>query len=225
MDGKKAAATRAVEMITDGMTVGLGSGSTATLAIQALAEKVRKGLKVSTVASSLKSEALARELSIPVFAPSEVGVIDIAIDGADEVDASGNLIKGGGGSLLREKIIAYASRRFHVMVDDSKLVEKLGKFPVPVEVTPFAVEHTLRHLKGLPCDPVLRTAGGQLFITDNGNYIADCRFESITEPAWLDVKLKMIPGVVESGLFSAKIVTSIVVGNTRGEIREIVVNP
>jgi ribose 5-phosphate isomerase A len=111
------------------------------------------------------------------------------------------------------------------MVDDSKLVEKLGKFPVPVEVTPFAVEHTLRHLKGLPCDPVLRTAGGQLFITDNGNYIADCRFESITEPAWLDVKLKMIPGVVESGLFSAKIVTSIVVGNTRGEIREIVVNP
>ncbi len=225
MNGKIAVAARAVEMITDGMTVGLGSGSTSTLAIRALGERVKKGLKIMAVASSLKSEALARELSIPVHDPSQVSVIDIAIDGADEVDRKANLIKGGGGSLLREKIVAYASRRFHVMVDDSKLVEQLGKFPLPVEVTPFAVEHTLRHLRELHCDPVLRRSGNDLFITDNGNHIADCRFTAIQDPAWLNVKLKMIPGVVESGLFSSKIVTSILVGSADGTVREIAVNP
>ncbi len=225
MNGKKAVAARAVEMITDGMTVGLGSGSTSTLAIRALGERVKNGLKIMTVASSLKSEALARELSIPVYNPSEVPVIDLAIDGADEVDGKANLIKGGGGSLLREKIIAYASRRFHVMVDDSKLVDQLGKFALPVEVTPFAVEHTVRHLSALGCDPVLRKSGDVLFITDNGNHIADCRFPSIQDPAWLNVKLKMIPGVVESGLFSSKIVTSVLVGYADGTVREITVNP
>ena len=222
MDAKKIAAEKAVDLITNGMTVGLGSGSTATYAIGKIGERVSQGLSVKTVASSLKSESLARKLQIPVSDPSAIDSIDIAIDGADEVDAKGNLIKGGGGSLLREKIIAFASRRFHVIVDDSKVVEHLGKkSAVPVEIVPFASALTLRHLRALGCDPVLRTREGKNFITDNGNLIADCKFQEIPEPAWLDVRIKMIPGVVETGLFSSKIVTSIFVGQPDGKVREI----
>jgi ribose 5-phosphate isomerase A len=203
------------------MTVGLGSGSTSSLAIERLGEKVRDGLNIRAVASSLKSETLARELSIVVVDPSEAGVIDIAIDGADEVDKNGNLVKGGGGSLLREKIIAYASKRFHVMVDQSKLVERLGQFPLPVEIAMFAVTYTLRHLRDLGCEPVLRMSAGQPFITDNGNYIADCNFKEISDPPWLDVRLKMIPGVVETGLFPNRIITSILIGYSNGDVKEV----
>jgi ribose 5-phosphate isomerase A len=225
MDAKKAVAEKAVELIEEGMTVGLGSGSTAALAIERLGEKVKQGLNIRAVASSRKSEELARKLSIPVFDPSAIDVIDIAIDGADEADTRGNLIKGGGGSLLREKIIAFASRQFHVMVDDSKLVEVLGRFPLPVELTPFAAGLTLKHITALGAEPVIRNAGAQPFISDNGNLIADCRFPSIADPAWLDVKLRMIPGVVETGLFSARVVTSILVGYANGEVKQVMVNP
>ena len=225
MVAKKNAAERAVELIKDGMTVGLGSGSTASYAIANIGERVKRGLKIKAVASSLKSETLAKSLMIPVFDPSQIDSIDIAIDGADEVDTTGNLIKGGGGSLLREKIIAFGSKAFHVIVDDSKLVERLGnRAPVPVEITPFAAGLTMRHLQQLGCDPVMRRSNGKKFITDNGNLIADCSFEEISEPAWLDVKIKMIPGVVETGLFSSKIVTSIFVASPTGEVREILIN-
>ncbi|MEX1241757.1 MAG: ribose 5-phosphate isomerase A, partial [Cyclobacteriaceae bacterium] len=153
MVAKKNAAERAVELIKDGMTVGLGSGSTASYAIANIGERVKRGLKIKAVASSLKSETLAKSLMIPVFDPSQIDSIDIAIDGADEVDTTGNLIKGGGGSLLREKIIAFGSKAFHVIVDDSKLVERLGnRAPVPVEITPFAAGLTMRHLQQLGCD-------------------------------------------------------------------------
>jgi ribose 5-phosphate isomerase A len=225
MVARKNAAERAVELIKDGMTVGLGSGSTASYAIANIGERVKRGLKIKAVASSLKSETLAKSLMIPVFDPSQIDSIDIAIDGADEVDTTGNLIKGGGGSLLREKIIAFGSKAFHIIVDDSKLVERLGnRAPVPVEIIPFAASLTMRHLKQLGCDPVMRRSNGNNFITDNGNLIADCSFEEISEPAWLDGKIKMIPGVVETGLFSSKIVTSIFVATPTGEVREILIN-
>lgn len=225
MTVKKIAAERAVDLIRNGMTVGLGSGSTASAAIAKIGERVKQGLKIKAVASSLKSEALAKSFMIPLFDPSGIDSIDIAIDGADEVDTKGNLIKGGGGSLLREKIIAFASKRFHVVVDDSKLVNILGKkAPVPVEIIPFAAGLTMRHLRLLGCDPVLRKSNEKNFVTDNGHLIADCRFEDIPEPAWLDVKIKMIPGVVETGLFSSKIVTSVFVASAAGEVAEIVIN-
>lgn len=220
MNAKKIAAEKAVEHISDGMTVGLGSGSTTRYAIEKIAERIKEGLKIKTVASSLTSENLARNLQIPVFDPSEIETIDIAIDGADEVDTTGNLIKGGGGSLLREKIIAFASNKFYVMVDESKLVVTLGTFPLPVEIIPFAAAVTLRHLKMLGCNPVIRMVENIRFISDNGNLIADCKFESIDDPAWLDVRIKMIPGVIETGLFSSKVVTSIIVGYDTGEVKE-----
>lgn len=224
MDAKRQAAEKAVELIKDGMTVGLGSGSTASYAIRSIGERARQGLKIRTVATSLKTEALARELSIPVSDPSEADSIDIALDGADEVDTKGNLIKGGGGSLLREKIIAFASKRFHIMVDQSKLVERLGTVSLPVEIVPFGAAFTIRHLHNLGSAAVIRQSNGKTFITDNGNLIADCRFQGIDDPAWLDVKIKMIPGVVETGIFSNKIITSVFVGAVNGEVREIMIN-
>lgn len=224
MEAKKVAAEKAVALISDGMTIGLGSGSTASYAIQKIGERINEGLKIRAVASSLKSETLAKQFSIPVVDPQDIEHIDIAIDGADEVDPKGNLIKGGGGSLLREKIIAFASRKFYVVVDDSKLVDWLGRFSLPLEIVPFGSELTLAHLKDLPCRPVIRKSNGKIFITDNGNLIVDCQFDKIEDPAWLDVRIKMIPGVVETGLFSSKIITSIFVGDPTGKVKEIPVN-
>lgn len=222
---KKSAAEKAVELVKSGMTVGLGSGSTSSLAIIRLGEKVREGLRIKAVASSVKSEALARQSGIEVIDPADAEAIDIALDGADEADKKGNLIKGGGGSLMREKIIAYASKRFHVMIDDSKLVASLGSFPLPVELVPFAYALTLKQVRALACEPRLRMHGNDLFISDNGNYIADCKFAEITDPAWLDVKLKLIPGIAETGLFSSQIVTSIIIGYSNGEAVEVPINP
>lgn len=222
---KKSAAEKAVELVESGMTVGLGSGSTSSFAIIRLGEKVREGLQIKAVASSVKSEMLARESGIEVIDPDEADVIDIALDGADEADKKGNLIKGGGGSLMREKIIAYASKRFHVMIDDSKLVASLGRFPLPVEVVPFAAALTLKQVTALGCEPRWRMQGNDLFISDNGNYIADCKFSEITDPAWLDVKLKLIPGIAETGIFSSQIVTSIIIGYSNGDAVKVSINP
>ena len=226
MDAKKAAAEKAVAKIQEGMVVGLGSGSTASQAIRELGARVRAGLKIKAVATSLKSEYLALEYGIPVFDPGEFTSLDIDIDGADEVDEKGNLVKGGGGSLLREKVIAFASKRFLVVVDDSKLVQTLGRFALPVEVIPFAARLTFHQLAALGCDPAFRKSeGGQNFVTDNGNYIIDCKFGPIPDPAWLDVKVKMIPGVIETGLFSNKVVSSVFVGYPDGRVREISIHP
>lgn len=220
MIAKKLAAEKAVEYIRDGMTVGLGSGSTAFYAIQKIGERVREGLRIKAVATSVKSENIARGLDIPVYQASEIESIDIAIDGADEVDPHNNLIKGGGGSLLREKIIAFASKKFHVIVDESKLTKKLGTFPLPVEIVPFAAVLTLKHLKALGGDVSLRKVKEEVFITDNGNLIADCRFGDITDPAKLDARIKTIPGVVETGLFINRMVSSVIVGHKTGEVTE-----
>lgn len=221
MEAKLSAAAKAVTLVTDGMTVGLGSGSTASIAIQLLGHRVTSGLKIRAVASSLKSEALARESGIEIISPDDVEVIDIALDGADEADRKRNLIKGGGASLLREKILAHSSRRFHVMIDDSKLVSQLGHFPLPVELVRFGVKLTLTQIARLGCDCELRKEGDNPIISDNGNFVADCHFGQITDPAWLDVKLKMIPGVVETGIFLSQVVTSLIIGYQNGEAVEV----
>lgn len=220
---KKAAAEYAVRYVKDGMIVALGSGSTVYWMIQKLGERVRdEGLKIQAVPSSDRSEQLARGLNIPLLDVSAISRMDVGIDGADEVDRHGNLIKGGGGALLREKILAYNSAAFHVIVDSAKRVDVLGKFPLPVEVVPFGINLAMLHLKALGCTPVVRTSEGKPFVTDNGNRIVDCRFTAIADPDSLSAAIKKIPGVVETGLFSGKLVKSVIVGNDRGEVSETV---
>jgi ribose 5-phosphate isomerase A len=159
---------------------------------------------------------MARQTGIPIIPFSDVNLIDIDIDGADEVDKNFNLIKGGGGALLREKIIACNSKRFIVVVDQSKLVDTLGKFPLPVEIVPFAFELTLNKLQNLDCDIQIRQKEGKIFITDNGNYIVDCSFGEIADPAKLNSLIHLIPGVVETGLFGHGMVSSVIVGSDSG---------
>jgi ribose 5-phosphate isomerase A len=221
MTAKEAAAAKAVEMIQDGMSVGLGSGSTASCAIRMLADRVRDGLHIKAVATSRKSELLANECGIDLSGPDKFTSLDIAIDGADEVDAGANLIKGGGGSLLREKIIAFASKRFYVIVDNSKLVHTLGRALLPVEVTPFGSGLTFRHLQALPCTATFRRSGEENFVTDNGNYIIDCAFDAIADPVSLDADIKTIPGVVETGLFPSTMVTAILIGLPDGSVEQL----
>jgi len=189
---KKMAAESAVAQVSDGMVVGLGTGSTAEFVLLALARKVREGLRITGVPTSERAAARARELGIPLTELPQQ--IDLAIDGADEVErARLDLIKGRGGALLREKIVAQAAERFIVVVDQSKLVDQLGAGPVPVEVVPFGWQATARRI-------------GAKFerrdiVTDNGNYILDCHFGPIASPATLADDLKRITGVVEHGLF------------------------
>jgi ribose 5-phosphate isomerase A len=218
VNGKKIAAAKAIEYIRNGMTLGLGTGSTAYWAIQGIGERVKQGLSVQAVATSVQSETLARELNIPIIPFSEVDRLDITIDGADEVDEKLNLIKGGGGALLREKIVAAATRFYIIIVDESKLVRYLGKFPLPVEVVTFAWELTMRRLAELGCTPRLRMAGDQPFITDNQAYILDCQFGEITDPAGLHRKISDIPGVMEDGFF-IRMADIVVAGSPTGETR------
>jgi ribose 5-phosphate isomerase A len=212
MDPKKRAAEAAVEYIAEGMIVGLGTGSTACWAIRRIAEKVREGFQIQAAASSIHSEELAQELGIPLVPLSQINYLDITIDGADEVDSQLNLIKGGGGALLREKILAYYSKQFIVIVDESKLVQRLGRFPLPVEITPFAANLTLSKLAELGSSPRLRRYEGKPFITDNGNWIADCSFDSIGDPAALSTYIHAVPGIVDHGLFLHEMVDMVVIG-------------
>jgi ribose 5-phosphate isomerase A len=217
VNAKKAAADQAVRLIRRGMTVGLGTGSTAYWAIRRIAERIKEeGLQVKAVSSSQKSEELAVQLGIPIIPFADVESIDITVDGADEVDSESNLIKGGGGALLREKIIASSSERFIVIVDDSKLVKTLGKFPLPIEIVPFAAELTIKKLEQLGCrTAVRRTTDQSIYITDNGNWIVDCYFNEITNPRALGERIIAIPGVVEHGIF-VQMANAIVVGHADG---------
>lgn len=220
MNAKRIAAERAADYIEDGMIVGLGTGSTAYWAILKLAARVRDGLNIRAIATSLQSEQLAREHGIPLTTFSEITDIDITIDGADEVDPELNLIKGGGGALLREKIVAATSKRFIVVVDESKRVERLGKFPLPVEIVPFGYEVTMNKLLQSGCQPVLRRSANQIFRTDNGNFIVDCHFNEIDDPNNLHHRLNLIPGVVENGLF-VDMTDLVIVGYHNGDVEEI----
>lgn len=219
METKRLPAEKAVSYLNDGMTVGLGTGSTTFWAIQKIGERVKQGLKIKAVSSSDRSETLARELGIPLISFDDVRQIDITIDGADEVDEKLNLIKGGGGALLREKILVYNSKKFLVIVDESKLVKQLGKFPLPVEIIPFATNLTLEHLKKLGCEPSIRTDKDHTYKTDNGNLIADCQFNHIPDPLAMELKIKSIPGVVDTGLFMNELVSSVFVGCKDGTVK------
>ena len=200
---KRDAAERAVAEIEDGMVLGLGSGSTAAHAIAALAARVAGGLRVACIATSGRTEALARRLGVRMTDFAAHRRLDLAIDGADQVERGTlNLVKGLGGALLREKIVACASERFHVIVDETKLVARLGALtPLPVEVVRFGWETVLERLATLDAAPGLRMAGDAPFVTENGNYIADCAFAEIDDAAALEARIAGIAGVVGSGLF------------------------
>ena len=201
---KKIVAEKAVDtFVKDGMNVGLGTGSTAYFAIKRIGQLVANGYDLTCVATSVQSENLARESGIKVVDLDEVDKLDVTIDGADEVDPMMQLVKGLGGALLREKIVAAATVREVIIVDESKLVEKLGtKAPLPVEVLRFGHEHTRYALERQGCKPELRMRDGEPFVTDGGNYIYDCRFpEGISNPFFLESRIDVIPGVVENGLF------------------------
>jgi ribose 5-phosphate isomerase A len=198
---KRRAGAWAAELVADGMDVGLGTGSTVYWALHRLGERVREGLGIRGIPTSRRTEELARSLGIPLTSFADVGALDLTIDGADEIDPRLDLIKGGGGALLREKIVAAASRRLIVIADGSKLVPVLGGRPLPVEVIPFGYEIAARRVAALGCVPALRLADGQPFVTDSGNYILDCAFGAIPDPASIQRELKLLPGIVETGLF------------------------
>jgi ribose 5-phosphate isomerase A len=207
---KKLAAIRAVDEVRDGMLLGLGTGSTAEHAIRILGERVAEGLKIEGVATSARSAVLARSLGIGVVDGESVGRLDLVIDGADEIDGQMHAIKGGGGALLREKVVASAADRVIVIVDSSKVVERLGNFPLPLEVLPFAAAWTKRAVERLGGVPVLRSASDQPYRTDQGNYIFDVAFRSLEPYEELATELERIPGVIEHGLFLTQIDTLIV---------------
>ncbi len=201
---KWAAARAASTLVESGMVVGLGTGSTAIKFLDLLAERVRReGLEITCVATS---EGIGREAGIRglpmVSGFPDFGPVDLTVDGADEVDPAGNLIKGGGGALLREKLVALASRRVIIVVDPEKHVPELGHtFRLPVEVVPFGWSRTLEALEGLGAEPEIRRQGEGFFRTDQGNLVVDCRIPGIPDPASLHARIKGLSGVVETGLF------------------------
>lgn len=221
MNPKQIAGEEAVKFIKDGMTVGLGTGSTAFFAIQKIGQRVKEEqLTLKCIATSVESENLARSLNIPIYDFEEITAIDLTIDGADESDHQLQLIKGGGGALLREKIIAYITKHYVIIVDESKYVETLGKFHLPVEVVQFGWQRTFDHLQQLGCLPKLREKERAPYITDNGNYILDANFEKIDDPKSLQTKIHNIPGVVECGLFVDR-ANTLIIGKADGTVQTI----
>ena len=201
---KQAAGRAAAALVTSGMVLGLGTGSTAYWATLEIGEKLRTGQlsDVVGVATSLETERLARKLEIRLVTPDDVTEIDLTIDGADQVDGDLNVVKGGGGALLREKIVASITKREVIVVDDSKVVDVLGLgFPLPVEVVPFGWQSCVRKLQRLGFQPDLRIRSGSRYLTAEGNYILDCSSAGIADPEKTEMDLNNIPGVVENGLF------------------------
>src|ERR1700712_293518 len=199
---KLLAARRALSFVSDGMAVGLGTGSTARLFIEELGKAVREGLKVRCIASSRASHDLAESLGITLIDFSTCDHLDIAVDGADEIAPGLALIKGGGGALLREKIVISAANRFIVIADASKVSETLGTFPLPVEVIQMAYPIVMRKLKGFGLVPIRRMISpGQPYVTDEGNFILDCKPQPIFNPSLLAQSIREVVGVVEHGLF------------------------
>lgn len=218
-DWKQQAAERALTLVEDGMTLGLGTGSTAARFVDLVGQKVKAGLRVRCVPTSEATRAQAERLGIPLITLDQQPFLDITVDGADELDSELRLIKGGGGALLIEKIVATASGRMVVIADASKQVETLGRFPLPVEIVRFGFGATRNMIEVLAADAGCRgeikqrmRSDGQPFVTDSGNFILDCAFGRIEEPEALDEALKLIPGVVENGLFLGIADAAIVAG-------------
>lgn len=201
------AARAALEHVQDGMRLGLGTGSTAEEFVRLLAERVSSGLHIIGVPTSERTAELCRELSVPLSTLNEMPELDLTIDGADEIGPELVLIKGGGGALLREKIVAAASKCMIVIADDSKVVQEVGRFPLPIEVNPFGLKATVIAIEaaaarlGLAGELKTRTVEGKPFITDGGHFIVDAFFGRIPQPMALSDALNRIPGVVEHGLF------------------------
>jgi ribose 5-phosphate isomerase A len=201
---KRAAGRHAADLVATGTIVGLGTGSTVVHVLERLAERIaEEGLAIQGVPTSLDTERRARELGIPLTTLEAITAIDLTIDGADEIDARFHMIKGGGGALLREKVVASITRREVIVVGSDKVVERLGrKFPLPIEVVPFARPVVERAVVHHGAHPVLRTRDGGTYVTDNGNVILDCAFAAgIPDPFSLEAALQRIPGIVEVGLF------------------------
>lgn len=199
---KEAAARASLRFVKDGQVVGLGTGSTAKHFIQLLGEQVKNGLRIRGIPTSVRSKELAESLGIPLTTLDECQEIAVTVDGADEVDPQLRLIKGGGGALLREKIVASATKLEVIVADASKQVQKLGKFPLPVEVIKFAQALVAKRIRALGADVQLRkNADGTAYLTDENNHILDCRFGEIQDPDRLARELSDMPGVVEHGLF------------------------
>jgi ribose 5-phosphate isomerase A len=216
---KEAAARASLKYVRDGQVVGLGSGSTATFAIRQLGEHVRAGMKIRGIPSSVASRDLAVQVGIPLTTFDEVQEIDVTIDGADEFDPALNLIKGGGGAMLREKIVASASKQLVIVTDSSKQVPVLGKFPLPVEVISFAEPLVAKKISDLGARVVRRVdSSGKPYVTDEGHHILDCHFGKIPDPAALARALSETPGIVEHGLFVG--MATVVVMAKHGEVEE-----
>lgn len=223
------AAQAALEVIKDGMIVGLGTGSTSAHFVRLLGERVRQGLRVKGVPTSEATRNLAEQAGVPLLEISQVASIDVDIDGADEIDPAFRLIKGGGGALLREKIVAAASKQMVVIADETKWVETLGAFPLPVEVTRFGfaltaqrIRDALRETECAGHEVVLRVSGkaNEPVITDGGNYIIDAHAQRIANAEALAARLQAIPGVVEHGLFLG-LATMVILGKAKGaDVRE-----
>jgi ribose 5-phosphate isomerase A len=219
-EAKRRAAEHAIELVNEGQIIGLGTGSTAKFAIEGIGRRVSGGLSIQGVPTSMATERMARDAGIPLVELNEVNSIDITLDGADEVDDDFNMIKGGGGALTREKLVALASKQRVILIDESKLVSRLGQSrSLPVEVLPFAWALSAQRLSEIGCVARLRERDGKPFVTDNGNYILDCYFGSIEDPPALESRIKLLPGVIESGLFIGIADTLIIGFEDRVEVR------
>lgn len=213
---KEMVGRQAVDFVQPGMTIGIGTGSTVYWFIIALGEKINKGLQCLAVPTSQKTKELAKKNFIPLADLNEVDFIDLTIDGADEINSALQLIKGGGGALLQEKMVASASRQFIVIADEQKIVNKLGRFPLPVEVLPYGWKQTRKRIEQLGCDKVeIRKKNDEAFITDHGHFILDCYFNQIDDPYQLNIQLKNIPGLLETGLF-LDLADAVLIGNSNG---------
>lgn len=216
---KKIAGEAAVALVRDGMILGLGTGSTVAFFLEALGEKIRQGMKVRGVPTSQRTAAYCHSLGIELLDNCSVERLDLTVDGADEIDYKFCMIKGGGGALLREKIVAEISERVVIIVDSTKVVKRLGAFPVPLEVVRFGYQQVQRRLSDMGITATLRSDGDSPYTTDNGHYILDCYTGFIDEPEALGARLKAITGVVDSGLFTNHCHTLIIGSGTKAVLR------
>jgi ribose 5-phosphate isomerase A len=216
---KELAGSKVSDFVKDGMILGLGTGSTFYYAIKKIGEMVKDGLEIKAVSTSSSTDKLAKSLNIPLLSIDDVDEVDLTIDGADEVDPNFNGIKGGGGALLFEKVVAKSSKQNLWVVNSAKMVDKLGAFPLPIEVVPFAVGNVCKKLVKLGYNPKVRMKNGEQFITDSGNNIIDVKLGIIEDPYKMEVDLNIIPGVVENGLF-LDVVDIVIVG--RGNTVEVI---
>jgi ribose 5-phosphate isomerase A len=217
---KQRVALKATSLVKPGMMLGLGSGTTMHWFVTALAEHVKEGLQFTAVPTSSDVQKLAEEKGIPLTTLNEVDSIDLTIDGADEIDTNWQLIKGGGGALLQEKLVASVSRDLVIIADHSKMVDQLGNFPLPVEVVPYGWKQVQKRLEQFyKIRITLREKNNRPFLTDHGHYILDCHFKQITDAPTLNGELNLIPGVVETGLF-IDMVSGLFIGYADGSVKE-----